>query len=372
MNSTTSIYLDLVRFLAALLVFVHHLAYERITGKALGQLGAFGEDGVMIFFVLSGYVIAYVSAEKEGTPREYVTSRFARLYSVVVPTLVLTVVFDYWGRQLDFSLYEGRGNDSLPWVRALTSLSFTNQFWFLDIRYFSNVPYWSVSFEFWYYVLFGVSLFLKGGRRWAVLGALAIFIGPPIMLLAPVWLLGVWVYQVNARWALTPRAGWSLFLGSVTMYLAYRYWGLETHLTSMSDAWIAPMLDPVQLHKARFFLHDYVVGMLVALHLIGANALAQTEKLRLYAFGQPIRVAASYTFSLYLLHYPLLHLLAALSPWPAGDIRRTMMLIAGTTCAIVLIGSVTEKKKHVWKRWLLTLWDSVSNRVVSQSCIARQ
>lgn len=367
MNSITSIYLDLVRFLAALLVFMHHLAYERLTGTALGSLGVFGEDGVMIFFVLSGYVIAYVSAEKEGTPREYFASRFARLYSVVVPTLVLTVLFDYWGKQLDPSLYEGRSNDSVPWLRVLVSLSFTNQFWFSDIRYFSNVPYWSISFEFWYYVLFGVALFLKGNIRWVVLTVLAVVIGPPIILLAPVWGLGVWVYRANSQETFSVGAGWALFLGSLAMYLGYRYWGLGAQLTALSDAWIAPVVEPVQLHKARFFLHDYAVGLLVALHLIGANALAQRGTLHLHSFERPIRVAASYTFSLYLLHYPLLHLLAALSPWPAGDIRRTLMLIAGTTCVIVLIGSVTERRKHVWKRWLLILWDEIVKRNVRPS-----
>ncbi|MEQ1794896.1 MAG: acyltransferase [Nitrospira sp.] len=367
MNNATSIYLDLVRFLAALLVFVHHLAYERITGTALGQVGMFGEDAVMIFFVLSGYVIAYVATQKENAPREYFASRFARLYSVVVPTLILTVLFDYLGQRFDAALYEGRSNDSYPWMRALVSMSFANQFWFSDIRYFSNVPYWSISFEFWYYVLFGVALFMSGRGRWAALAVLTIVIGPPIVLLAPVWLLGVWAYQVNVRSALSLGVGWSLFLGSVVLYLGYRYWGVGTQLTAVSDAWIAPVMDPVHLHKARFFLHDYVVGALVASHFLGASALAQNGVLRFPSFGQPIRIAASYTFSLYLLHYPLLHFLAAVAPWPAGDIRRTVMLIVGTVVVIGLIGRVTEKKKHVWKRWLLVLWDSVVRRVAPKS-----
>lgn len=348
-------------------MLVHHLADERIAGTTFAQLGVFGEDSVMIFFVLSGYVISYVSAQKEATPREYFSSRFARLYSVVVPTLVLTVLFDYWGRQFDVTLYEGRTNDSYAWVRVLASLSFTNQFWFFDIRYFSNLPYWSISFEFWYYVLFGVALYLKEVKRWVVLGVLSVFIGPPILLLAPVWLLGVWVYRVNGREMLSSGVGWVFLLGSVVLYLGYRYWGVGTQMTALSDSWIAPMMNPAQLHKARFFLHDYIVGILVAFHLIGANALAQTEALRLQAFDRPVRMAASYTFSLYMLHYPLLHLLAALAPWPAGDGRRTTMLIAGTIFAIVLIGSVTEKKKHVWKRWLVMVWNLVVVRILPES-----
>lgn len=366
MNSTISIYLDFVRFAAALMVFIHHLAYERLTGGSLSPMGVFGEDAVMIFFVLSGYVIAYVAAERETVPQTYVTSRMARLLSVVVPTLVLTVLFDSMGRHWDASLYDGRSNDTYPIVRVLVSLSFANQFWFSDIRYFSNVPYWSICFEFWYYVLFGVAMFMNGGRRLAMLVVLAILVGPPIVLLAPVWILGVWVYRINANGSIPVQAGWPLFIGSVVCYLGYRYWGIGAQLTAWSDSWILPVMDPINLHKARFFLSSYAVGGLVALNFLGAQALARSGGLRFGVVGQPIRVAAGYTFSLYLLHYPLLHLLAALSPWPAGDGRRTVMLLLGTIVVIGVIGSVTENKKQVWKRWLIMIWEGAANRRIFQ------
>ncbi len=326
----------------------------------------FGEDAVMVFFVLSGYVIAYVAAEKEQTPREYFASRFARLYSVAVPALILTVLFDYAGQRLDPSFYIGRSNDSYPWARVLISLIFANQFWFSDIRYFSNVPYWSISFECWYYILFGVVVFMKGGSRWVMLAVVVIAVGPPIVLLAPVWLLGVWVYRISARGIISVKAGWPLFLGSIALYLAYRYSEGGGHLTAWSDSWISPVLEPVQLHKARFFLHDYVVGLLVALHFLGAGILAKADALNFGFLSHPIRIAAGYTFALYLLHYPLLHLLASAAPWPPGDIRRTTILVAGTVIVIGLIGSVTEKKKHVWKRWLLTFWDNAAKRYIHQ------
>lgn len=196
-----------------------------------------------------------------------------------------------------------------------------------------------------------------------MLGIFALMIGPLILVLTPVWLLGVWVHHFNSRHSISGRVGWSLFLGSVVTYLSYRYFYAGTQLTAMSDSWINPIMDPIHLHKARFFLHDYVVGVLVALHLIGANALARTGRLPLHVVEQPIRFAASFTFSLYLLHYPLLNCLAALAPWPPGDIRRTVMVIAGSFVVILLIGSVTEKKKHLWKGWFTLLWESTSRRV---------
>ena len=60
MQRTTSVYLDLLRFLAAAVVFAGHAYPQRLTGgvPALWRFWSFGNDAVMVFFVLSGFVIA--------------------------------------------------------------------------------------------------------------------------------------------------------------------------------------------------------------------------------------------------------------------------------------------------------------------------
>ena len=50
---------------------------------------------MIVFFVLSGYVIAHVLATRERTLFEYFASRFSKLYSVVVPALILTASTNY-------------------------------------------------------------------------------------------------------------------------------------------------------------------------------------------------------------------------------------------------------------------------------------
>jgi peptidoglycan/LPS O-acetylase OafA/YrhL len=362
MNKATSIYLDLVRFVAAILVFMHHIADERFTARTLTWIGIFGEDAVMMFFVLSGYVIAYVAAEKENTALEYFVSRLARLYSVAVPALILTVLFDFIGKKADMSLYEGRGNDSYPLIRTLISLSFTNQLWFFDVRYFSNIPYWSISYEFWYYVLFGAAIFTAGIWRWAIMLGLVLMIGPLILLLAPVWILGVYVYRMSSMISLPPYIGWLFFIGSIVAYLGYRYWGGSAHLTSLSDSLLLNILNPNELHKARFFLHDYIVGLLAATHLLGAVSLTVKRRLDLQQFERPICFASSHTFLLYLVHYPLLHLLSAIAPWPAGSGRRTVMLVTGSVLLILVLRIMTEDQKKLWKEWILMLLNLANKR----------
>lgn len=130
MNKPTSIYLDLIRFLAALTVFIVHANYDRFTGGLpfFRHVAGLGNDAVMVFFVLSGFVIAYVTSEKENTLRDYFASRFARLYSVAVPALVLTVALDWVGSQVNSSLYAGWWFQAdYPVWRFVCNLFFVNE-----------------------------------------------------------------------------------------------------------------------------------------------------------------------------------------------------------------------------------------------------
>lgn len=62
-----SIYLDALRLSAALLVLVSHIAYSRFSNGDLGWMRALnlGSDAVILFFVLSGFVIAFTTAAKQ-------------------------------------------------------------------------------------------------------------------------------------------------------------------------------------------------------------------------------------------------------------------------------------------------------------------
>jgi peptidoglycan/LPS O-acetylase OafA/YrhL len=111
MNKTTSVYLDLIRFLAGLAVLLGHASYARFRGEWLQGIGFLKHDAVIVFFVLSGYVIAYVATHKEDDIIDYSISRFARLYSVVLPALLLTVFLDNWGALLDPQRYSGYAYD---------------------------------------------------------------------------------------------------------------------------------------------------------------------------------------------------------------------------------------------------------------------
>src|SRR5262249_15744522 len=94
MKPATSLYLDVARFLAAFAVFAVHVGGQRFSGGLFWRLSEAGAPAVSVFFVLSGFVIAHVLEPRERTLVDYTASRFGRLYSVVVPALILTAVCD--------------------------------------------------------------------------------------------------------------------------------------------------------------------------------------------------------------------------------------------------------------------------------------
>ena len=66
MNKGMSIYLELIRVVATLLVLLSHASeFAPKTLQIILSELRLGRDGVILFFVLSGYVITWCAIEKE-------------------------------------------------------------------------------------------------------------------------------------------------------------------------------------------------------------------------------------------------------------------------------------------------------------------
>ena len=84
-----SLYLDLTRFTAALLVVLGHAWLVLFPAHPLHWPGP---AAVIVFFVLSGFVIAYVTDGHDRTLADFTLNRLSRLWSVALPALVFGVV----------------------------------------------------------------------------------------------------------------------------------------------------------------------------------------------------------------------------------------------------------------------------------------
>jgi len=340
-NRSFSIYLDFVRFGAACLVYLWHSNMRLIVHDIL-PASAYGHSSVIVFFVLSGFVIAYVTDTKEKTWTDYTASRISRIYSVVLPAVALTPLLDAVGRALYPDLY-GWPFDRFV-LRILGCLLLLNETWFVSITFFSNVPYWSIAFEAWYYVLFAMATFLPRGRR--ALGVLAVcaIAGPKLVLLLPVWWSGVWLYRWNWLRERSIGFAWSLAtIGAVAIVLTHAIDLYGTWSRSF-ESWIGPRWFE-QLTFARFFIGDYLLAALVFMQFAGMRIVAPTLAPFFQSIERPIRYLASYTFTLYLLHQPLLLFWAAIIRGDPNGHAFWWGVTAMTALSVWCLGSFTEHKR---------------------------
>lgn len=339
MTKSFSLYLDVIRFAAAFAVFLDHVSSAPYTNNILWwRLGSYGAVAVTIFFVLSGYVIAYVTDTREKTPVAYFSARVARLYSVVGIALILTFLFDKVGMYSNPEFYGIQKVLWKPesWAGYLSSAVFLNEyqiFGFNGISPGTNGPYWSLSFEATYYVVAGLVLFFP---RWVWIPVSIVilgFAGRTVIALLPIWALGFMLYR--HRWENhVPRYIW-LFLACVTAVIILATPSLSTKLPADNFGfWFPWGRGPFN----RNLLADYLVAVAFALHLISVRSLLSGAVQIPAVISNTTRWFGSQTFPLYCFHYPAISLFAAISPWENTSIANLAFV---STCTLTLVVVLT-------------------------------
>ena len=351
MKKEFSIYLDLVRFLAAVLVVIYHSNIRNLILEPLPMSGH-GHAAVMVFFVLSGYVISHIAATREKAPVDYWSSRLSRFYSIAIPAVLLSPLLDLAGQALAPQFYEGgKTTDDLWWLRILTSLAYLNEIWTLSIMSFSNVPYWSLCYEMWYYVLFAMVTYMSGHKRTVLVALTALLLGPKILILAPIWVLGVLLQRWQRLYCLPEWQYWALSLASIAGYGLFQHY----QLSDVGSEWLRALVGDYwhkQATFSKYFMTDYLLALVIAANFVGFRGIAHRFAAPLLACERPIRWLASFTFSLYLLHQPLLQFFAALI---RGDSTRPWYYLSVIACmfaAVIAISMVTERKRGVMRDWI--------------------
>jgi peptidoglycan/LPS O-acetylase OafA/YrhL len=307
MNKNFSLYLDFMRLMAAFMVFLGH-AHTILMSK-LPSSFFFGQarEAVALFFVLSGFVIAYVTHEKELDWKSYALARAARIYSVAIPAILLTFVLDYLALAIggqggmsnnalsDLGLYQP---ESL--VSLVRSLSFTNQLWFDHIVFGSNEPYWSLGFEVPYYIIFGLAVFTSGYIRSVAVVLSLLFFGPKIAQYFPLWLLGVGLYFLFSKstFKLTKLSACLVYICSLALYLLL--WAtVRHHVTSIYLTYDLGQ----EIKNTAYYL---LVGVIAAINLASFRFMTGNNITLPRNLTVAIRWLAGASFTLYLAQQPIL------------------------------------------------------------------
>ena len=333
---------------AALLVLADHATY--FWEGPSGAMTRAAHAAVVVFFVLSGYVIAYSTLGKARGVRSYVVARLSRLYSVIIPALVLTAVVQVLGHALNPDFVQFRPRAHEPWRYLIVALSLQSV-WTSFITPLANTPFWTLSYEFWYYALFGAAVLLRPGwpRGLAVFAAVLVA-GTDILLLLPCWLAGVAAYVWRERFSGTPgkaRAGFVLSLAAAGVVLA---WMPEWPLGLGQAPW----------WYSSMFLTDWALSLAVA------GAVWCFDACRLPPVPPPVETAvrwgAGHTFSLYLFHFPILAFVTAVWRIHRPSWLQAALALGGTLLAVWALSTFTEAKRGVWQRVFAWGWDALARR----------
>ena len=113
------------------------------------------------------------------------------------------------------------------------------------------------------------------------------------------------------------------------------------------------MQQGLLLETAQHFFTDYFLTVCIAIHILCANKICKSVDFNISARVQRwIREISAHTFSLYLLHMPLLYLVKAVFP-------ATEHLAAAIVSAVVLVPAVIwlisrhiESARAAQRNWL--------------------
>ena len=170
--------LTALRFIAAMWVALYAL-WENLAVRSTPDFVAKGYLGVELFFVLSGFILCHVylaaHGEKRFSYRDFMWARVARVYPLHIATLLGVMALGF------AALFAGMAIDSnvMSW-RSLPANIFMVHAWGLAPEAAWNHRSWSISAEWFAYLLFPVFAFvawrLRAVPMLAVAGALALMV----------------------------------------------------------------------------------------------------------------------------------------------------------------------------------------------------
>jgi peptidoglycan/LPS O-acetylase OafA/YrhL len=142
--------LESIRGFASIYVVLHHLLpHVELLGFDLTWLFKFGQEAVILFFLLSGFVIELsFSNSKDQTFKTYFLKRFLRIYIPWFLVLITQVLFIPWAILHSFDWNTLVGNffmlQDLPDLKPNVIVA----------PIYGNSPMWSLSYEWWFYMLY--------------------------------------------------------------------------------------------------------------------------------------------------------------------------------------------------------------------------
>lgn len=314
-NYQHSVLISALRSLAALQVVAAHLRGELFPSlktvadpslwyQGLAFFTGFSHIAVVIFFLLSGWLVGGSLLNKLGEPNcmiSYAIDRLTRMWIVLVPAFVLTLAIGTITQTVDPGRISYAPDNEYSW-----STFWGNLFGLQGMavpRFGGNFSLWSLANEMWYYALFPLLLLpviaqrgitkVAGLAACALIGYLLLF---DLMLYFLIWLLGVLFSRIRIEMGRAAR-----------FVLIIVILGLAVHFR---------LSGSIGTLVAATFTEDLLFSVLFLCLLSSLQFPADRARMG-NRLAKLAGLLAPFSFTLYVIHYPLIHL-AEFLHGPAG------------------------------------------------------
>jgi len=343
MTKTTTkqlLWLDLLRGIAALIVLMGHLRsvlfqdYEKIQNpnaiaKAFYFITGFGHQAVILFFVLSGFFIIKsihdAHAKNNWSWKQYLLNRLSRLWMVLIPGLILGAFWDQLGLYLNphFDIYTG-AIEHLVYFNPQGHLGlgvFLGNLFFLQTIFFptygTNGALWSLSNEFWYYIIFPC-LYIAYQVRTAISRKIIFFFIGMLLLSA--------FQYFSLDVATHPRDYFFIWMfGGLSLFLSRQPLNLfKTPITSVILAgMLIGMLIGIRIQLLPLIFNDWGLGVITLLLVCG---LSQIEMTPLW-LQKISSFLSNISYTLYIVHLPFVVFISSQMASQRLDFSTTNLII---------------------------------------------
>ncbi|MCB2355404.1 acyltransferase family protein [Clostridium estertheticum] len=342
LSQGNSMLINILRLFAAQMVLFGHSinfsgAFPRLKPPYMGYIENFS---VIILFVISGFLIFYsLDKKKDMTFGSFFINRFSRIYSALIPCLLLIILLDFINLKYFNYQYKDSFNlktlicniflfQDLP-IKTINHVTL-NLFNFKLLNFNSLTsfgsarPLWTVAIEWFIYLFYGYLYIIMIKKKKLTIANWLIFLLLSIIPLSNVitgrgnglllyWFTGGIVFYLIKNMKSKFNVQVLVFLGSLSLCFALLY---SKYTANYYDSKF------VLLFSLGFFL--FLV------------ALKDNESKIIFKINTVLKKFTKYTYTLYLIHYSIIDLLIQVLKVENKYIVLLICIITSNVIALVM------------------------------------
>lgn len=322
-------WLDALRFIAAFMVLLSHARntffpafgdlpaeQQNLFSMAFTMFCRMGHEAVIVFFVLSGFLVGGRGFERinDGTMNvgSYAIDRFAR----ITPPLLAAILFYYITScilsGIPFSWATAIGN--LLCMQGICCKSLVS-------------PFWSLSYEVWFYIIFGaLAVLLKAKKDGKIIDGLIVFVAATSVFVLGlkmhyllIWMMGAVSYLARPK----RKNKWVLMSSFLGLFISVLYYQLSKDTRSVEFAFEGTNRE----------LTDIIMSLMVCL-LIQQVLLFEPNGRVSKWIENKVGCMAKFSYTLYLSHR-IVFLWIVAYIWPQDSCQFTMLGMIKFTVVIL-------------------------------------